>query len=323
MAEKDLTPELVSTTNEDPLIARVSFNSDDYPEVERSNAYQSIVAGPAHLTPLAEPFYARITGFVAGPVRFHYVEAVPHRFERSLLKIAMDSADYLVIQHLIEGEVEGNCAGKPLNAPKGSVYCLNFRQPSFLIEKSRTRLHFVTVSRQVAFDRFGDLRKLHGAVFGKDAATSYASHLERVYSRLDKTHRSEVGGLVSETLSELDKLFAEIVSVTPEAVLERAKRYIAMRLGSRDLTPESVASALGVSRSQLYILFRHCGGVAKYIWSQRLQHVHTALMLPSEERTLTELAIDFGFMNQAHLSSLFRKVYGEAPSRMRQSRQTS
>jgi len=321
VVEQGLLSEAASKSGEDPPIPTMAFNSDDYPEAERSNAYQSIVGGPAHLVPLAEPFYARITGFVAGPVRFHYVEAIPHRFERSLLKIAMDSADYLAVQHVIEGEVEGHCDGKPFHAPEGSVYCLNFRQPSLLIEKRQTRLHFVTVNRLAAVDRFGDVRALHGAVSSKEQAASYIRFLEQTYPRLDKIRQSEVSGLVSETLGELDKLFGEIASTTPENLFERAKVHIALRLGSRDLTPESIASALGVSRSQLYIPFRGCGGVAKYIWSQRLQRVHAALIVPSEERTLTELAMDFGFMSQAHLSSLFRKVYGQAPSRVRQGRQ--
>ncbi len=305
----------------DSLVPSVSFNSDDFPEGERSSAYQTIVAGPARLTPLAEPFYARITGFIAGPVRFHYVEAVPHRFERSRLKIGMDSADYLVIQHVIQGAVEGDCDGRPLNAPEGSVYCLDFRQPSLLIEQSPTRLHFVTVNRQVALDRLGDIRLLHGAVFGQAEAAAYVGHLEKTYPKLATMRRGEVRGVVNETLDELGALFSKLVPGTAESLLARAKAHVARRLGSRDLTPEGVASALGVSRSQLYLLFRDCGGVARYIWDQRLQHLHAALTTPCESRPLTELALDFGFTSQAHLSSMFRKVYGEPPSRVRQRHQ--
>jgi AraC-like DNA-binding protein len=316
--QEDLRSAATSELREDPLIESVSFNSDDYPESERSDAYQMIVAGPARLTALSQPFYARIDGFIAGPVRFHYVEAVPHRFERSRLKIAMDSADYLVVQHVIEGAVEGDCDGKPLNAPAGSVYCLDFRQPSLLVEKGRTRLHFVTVNRQVALDRLGDIGLLHGAVFSQERAAAYISHLEKTYGKLATMRRSHVRGVVNETLDELAALFCQLVPATAETLLERAKAHVARRLGSRDLTPEGVATALGVSRSQLYLLFRDSGGVSKYIWNQRLEHLHAALSTPSERRSLTELSLDFGFTSQAHLSSLFRKSYGEAPSRVRQ-----
>ena len=236
----------------DPLLARLEFNSDLYPEAERSAAYQQEVAGPATLTPQSSHFHARIVGYVAGPVRFHAVDASPHLFERTALKAAMDSADYLAIQHVIEGEVEGDCDGKPIHAVAGSVYIMNFRQPMTLLEKADTQLHFVTVNRTAAIAQFGDLAKLHGRVFDANEAASYIRFLEAVYPELALTRKSGVRALVSETLSELMRLFGlEAVLAPPPTLGEQARAYIEDHLAARELTPESVAKALEVSRSRL------------------------------------------------------------------------
>ena len=305
----------------DAPIARAEFDSDAYPEAERSAAYQQVVGAPARLTPQSAHFHARIVGYVAGPVRFHSVEASPHLFERSALKISLDSADYLAVQHLVEGEVEGDCDGRPVHAVAGDVYVMNFRQPITLLEKADTRLNFVTVNRSVADVEWGDLSRLHGMVVRGERAAAYARYLEEVYPRLPHTCRSGVRPLVAETLRELTRLFglqpAEPAAPTLEA---RAKAHIEDRLADRDLTPDGVARALEVSRSQLYVPFRAEGGVAKYIWGRRLAQVHAALMLPGDRRNLTQLAYDYGFSNQAHLSSLFRRTFGLPPSRVRQKR---
>jgi AraC family transcriptional regulator len=53
----------------------------------------------------------------------------------------------------------------------------------------------------------------------------------------------------------------------------------------------------------------------QYIISSRLERAKS-LMLMSED-TLTQIAVECGFVNQSHLSNLFRKMLGESPGKWR------
>src|SRR3546814_15653677 len=50
-----------------------------------------------------------------------------------------------------------------------------------------------------------------------------------------------------------------------QTMLDRARRHIEARLDDPRLTPTAICIAVGTSRSNLYHLFRHWGGIARYV----------------------------------------------------------
>lgn len=306
------------------LIAKTEFDSAALPEAERVAAYQYIVAGPARMTALAEPFHAEFISYVVGPMRFHTVKAAPHRFERGAAKVAMDRLDQFVVQHLVRGAAEGDFDGRAMQAPEGSVYTFSFARPAVVWETGDVHLQLLTMGRRVAEERLGDLASLHGLVLTPEQAAPYTEHLGRVLPRLDGLKEADARPLVEQTLDVLAQVLGRAGQACPgpvdhdAAVLRQAQAHIEQRLASRELTPESVGEALRLSRTQLYALFQAQGGVARFIWARRLALVREALLRPSDRRSLAELALDYGFSNQGHLSTLFRRTYGEPPSRVRQ-----
>ncbi|WP_363325406.1 helix-turn-helix domain-containing protein [uncultured Methylobacterium sp.] len=53
---------------------------------------------------------------------------------------------------------------------------------------------------------------------------------------------------------------------------------------------------------------------------RRLQAVHALLLLPTERRSIGELAQTFGFSRPSHLATAFRRAYGYSPRHLRASR---
>jgi AraC-like DNA-binding protein len=96
--------------------------------------------------------------------------------------------------------------------------------------------------------------------------------------------------------------------------------YIEKNLGDRQLSPESVGEAQRISRTQLYAAFEAEGGIARYIWRRRLAHVSAALRDQNDRRSLSDLASDYGFSDQAQLAKQFKRAYGETASNVRRSR---
>lgn len=97
---------------------------------------------------------------------------------------------------------------------------------------------------------------------------------------------------------------------------DRIKQHVAARLGHPDLSVDSIAAALNCSRRQLYNAFaEEPDGVAGYILNRRLQACRASFDDRAQgHRSITDIALGFGFSNMAHFSRVFRAHLGLAPS---------
>ncbi|MBX9698661.1 MAG: helix-turn-helix domain-containing protein [Acetobacteraceae bacterium] len=101
--------------------------------------------------------------------------------------------------------------------------------------------------------------------------------------------------------------------------LERARQVIRRNFRSARLGPEMLCRELGMSRSQLYRLFRHQGGVAHYIQQCRLRAAHAALTDPSNHHPVAAIAEEYGFYDASAFSRAFRRAFGSSPTDARAS----
>jgi AraC-like DNA-binding protein len=101
-----------------------------------------------------------------------------------------------------------------------------------------------------------------------------------------------------------------------EALRERIKQHVAQHLGDPDLSVDAIALALNCSRRQLYNAFaEEPDGVAGYILQRRLEACRRAFGDRAQaQRSITDIALGFGFSNMAHFSRVFRAHLGMAPS---------
>ena len=229
-----------------------SFRSASLPEAERVAAYGELVGGTGRMTPLSQPFQAEFEAYVVGPMRFHDVRAVPHLFERSAAKIAMDGLGVVMIQHLVQGRAEIETQGRVIEAAEGSVFAVSLAQPLAIREIGDVHLRLLTMSRRVGEEGLGDLSTLHGHVLSPEAAAPYADHFTTLWPRLNSLPAVEAPEVVRATLAVLAGVFDRKVAgraasgagTTPE----RARAYVEQHLRSRALTPSSMRAALGLSQ---------------------------------------------------------------------------
>jgi AraC-like DNA-binding protein len=108
-----------------------------------------------------------------------------------------------------------------------------------------------------------------------------------------------------------------------EALRERIKRYVGEHLGDPDLTVDALARALNCSRRHLYNAFsEEPDGVAGYILARRLEACRQAFDdRRGHRRSITDIALSFGFSNMAHFSRVFRTHLGLSPSEYRRARE--
>lgn len=100
------------------------------------------------------------------------------------------------------------------------------------------------------------------------------------------------------------------------AVFERLLDYIERNL-KHDIDLDALAIQAGVSLRSLYGLFeRHLGVTPKlYVRQRRLERIHACLKDPNcTVRSLTEIAMDHGFLHLGRFSESYRQRFGELPS---------
>lgn len=166
---------------------------------------------------------------------------------------------------------------------------------------------------------------LHGAVPRGVSAQLLVSQLVNLSQRLPELTVAEARGVAQATAS----LLAVSLLATPQA-LERARpamedalmrqvcRWIEASLGNPALSVPMICSAFKVSRTTLYRLFETRGGVAEYIKARRLKRIHAAIVAPEHAaRQLVGIAEEFGLVNAAHFSRIFRQHFGYSPSEAR------
>jgi AraC-like DNA-binding protein len=105
-----------------------------------------------------------------------------------------------------------------------------------------------------------------------------------------------------------------------ENLRERIKQHVMRHLADPDLSVEQIARALNVSRRHLYNAFAdEPDGVAGFLLARRIEACRLAFDDPRlADRSITEIALAFGFSNPAHFSRVFRNHTGVSPSAYRQ-----
>lgn len=103
---------------------------------------------------------------------------------------------------------------------------------------------------------------------------------------------------------------------THNATFERLNDYIERNL-KLDIHPDELAAQAQMSSRALYSLFeRHAGVSPKlFIRRKKFERVHACLSDPQcHVRSVTEIALDYGFLHLGRFSENYRLLFGELPS---------
>ncbi len=86
---------------------------------------------------------------------------------------------------------------------------------------------------------------------------------------------------------------------------------------TQDFTVGQLARLAGVSERSLYGLFERftASSPLHYVRSRKLHRVHSLLSDPSSPvRNITEVALDYGFLNPGRFAQSYKQLFGELPS---------
>ena len=182
---------------------------------------------------------------------------------------------------------------------------LVFKAPRAMFLDRVAGAQAVTATRVEGSSGMGRVASRFFQAVAREAHTLLPHEIERVTHNLIDVMATAIGhSLVDRPVSQ---------SSTRAAQLIRIKMYIESHLSDPHLDPQQVACANGISVRYLSKLFEDEGiTVCRWIWTQRLEHIGKDLADPAfSGRSISEIALRWGFNNLSHFSRAFRDHFGK------------
>jgi AraC-like DNA-binding protein len=124
--------------------------------------------------------------------------------------------------------------------------------------------------------------------------------------------------LLATAIESDDRVLTGHSSSVRNGHLHRCEHFIRRRLEDMRLTPQMIADGCGISLRYLHQIFEGEGmTVCAYIRNHRLSMCDALLRDPNCRKSISEIAYQWGFADQAQFSRNYRGRFGRTPSEAR------
>lgn len=282
---------------------------------------------PMHCDPAggAERFYGRLDASNLGSVRLARVSTSPVAVSRRLPDIARIQDPPYLVKFQLRGKARWSQRGREVSLGPGDFVIASTAEPY--------RLDLITPYEMMVLAVPGtDMRRLSAnpehflgrRMPAEDAScgllSCFVAELVPRMSQLPRSMAERVQTNMLDLLSGvLDAHAPRPAARSRDAQLRSVKRFIAYNLHCRDLGPEMIAAAFGVSIRYVHKLFAMEDlTLTRYIKAERLRECRRALADPGlSGMSITDIALQWGFYDLPHMTRCFRQAYGLSPSEYR------
>jgi AraC-like DNA-binding protein len=310
-------PHELMDTDQVPLADRVGFFGDWVGRLFQG--LRNDVYGDSH-------FDGRARTLRAGDVVLTRLEAARHRVTRSTALARHTEVPYLKIVAPWKGCAGVEQKGRETWVTPGQWSIYDTTDSYAVANPERVEHLIVMLPKATLAERGLSLDALMARRLGGSGGISTLAlqTMRNAFAELPSMPEAAargVGEAISQLvqLSLLDLAGQATAQTQREALRERIKQHVAHHLADPALTVDQIARALNCSRRQLYNAFaEEPDGVASYILARRLDACRRVLAdRAHDHRSLTDIALGFGFQNMAHFSRVFRSQLGLPPSEFR------
>jgi AraC-like DNA-binding protein len=295
-------------------IPLIRFSTDDFPARERFAAWHRAMAPMFEIPARGDASEFRGTAFtyLMGRIAFGGTDVDALAYSRTAAKIRTDGIDHYLIRLDFTRE-----------NPEGLLFVIDLGQP---IELPLAPMHClcIFVPRDMVDGAMHGIAALHGRIVTGARGRIFADYMKVLASQASGLDNADGPAMADSMIAMMRSCLepregteSQTRSVLDATQLGRARRFVDAHLTSADLGPEIMAEGLAMSRASLYRLFRPLGGVARFIQQRRLQRIHDLLSSAEEHRRISEIALTYGFPDEASFSRAFRREYGYTASEAR------
>jgi AraC family transcriptional regulator, positive regulator of tynA and feaB len=250
--------------------------------------------------------------------------------ERTPRQIAHATNDNLFVCQQISGVLGLEQIGRQIVLETGDVTLLDPLLPyvekfystskTLVLKVPRRALEARVGKTQRSVARFLELARPEGSLISSFLAMLPA-HICRMQPAAQAIMKNCILDLLGVSLTNVVQKDALISTAHLVAVMN-LRVAIEAHLRNPALKSGTVAGAAGISvRYANKVLAREGTSIMRLIQSRRLERCRRALEDPSQShRTLTEIALGWGFSDMTHFGRVFKAAYGAAPSEYRHQR---
>lgn len=322
----------VMETSPDPQELHWSIDADEHSD--RSDAWSEALNTSFLRWSLSErvseQFDASVRQRSFSDFRISRCRCGPTTGARTRSEVSETDQDLMAILLIQSGDEYVEIDGKGFDLTPGSILLWDSERPmKFHVRSPLDKLTLFAPADAVqsvlpfAKDNVGTLlngRTGPGALFAQHLRTLESVGWTLSEEQLNRTMRG--------TLELLSQAFAAERSGEGETtykrlLLERVRAFALSRLGDPNLTPRTIADHFQFSTRYLHMLFKMTDDtVSSWLKRERLRRCFDMLHDPSEQhRSITEIAMKWGFQDMSHFSKAFRSEFDTSPREHRARRQ--
>ena len=283
------------------------------------------------LTPIdADTFRGRERRADVEEVTVLDVQASAHTAVRTAEHIAREPGRMIKLSTMIEGRGIFEQDGRTAVVDPGDVVVYDSHRPYSIAFASEMRMRVILFPHSYLDLPPASLARVTAVRFPADeglghVVNPFLAELGASIVELDGPHASR---LVHSALDLLVTMLSDQVRRSrPEAgargeLVARVCEWVEARLADPELSPAAVAAAHHVSTRHLHALFAAEGlTVAAWIRARRLERIRRDLCDPLQaDQAISTIARRYGMPDAAHVSRVFKAVYGVSPSAYRRER---
>lgn len=237
--------------------------------------------------------------------------------------IAKSPVDHWVLSCCRRGVTKIETNGALLNAPPGMPFIWSLGQQSES-ERSHVDRIQILLPRDMFRDTAAQLDALCGSTIDTPLGAvlgQYIIALEQWLPSLTPDLLPRLGAAVGSMIAACTAPSADRMDSASDEIngfrIERVRQVVFKHLKSPSLRPDMLCKMVGMSRSALYRLFEHSGGVARYIQRQRLLHAYAMLSDPLNRTPILVIGEELCFADPSSFSRAFRHEFGCSPKDVR------
>ena len=265
------------------------------------------------------PFEGQLRVQGLGPLDICSLSAALHEWERKPGDLRTGPDDDLWLGFIEHGHGKLEQGGRNALLQPGSLVLYDAAQ-TFRFSLGGRDNHLMRIPRHLLSSRLPQVERLTSTVLdeGRPGVVPLREMLRQAATQPAALEAPEVAGRFSQTLLDLLVLSLELQDSNTASIerglYARAMNYMLRHLAETDLSVERIAQAHHVSpRTVTRAFARHQKTPMAALWQVRLQRSREAIEC-GQARSVSQVALDYGFSDFSHFSHAFKKAFGVSPS---------
>lgn len=309
----------------------IKLSTEDLPIHQRNEWLREVIGreySEVEITPPADgDLFNEMMIYPRGNLRLSSIRSSEITLERLRREPESVNKDAYFAVVLLSGVYRLRQNGKEIFLNPGDIALYDVTQAHQIRCPERFSKLIISIPRSILEDRFSGAAHCTGLrIPGNIGIGCVASTLiQSMVAQASNLDPNEFGRLSDYTIDVLTLALSSVrpskffLSGTRSLTLNRIKGLIERNLSSPELNTAMVSEGIGLSSRYINRLFRdEDTSLMRFIWRRRLENCRGELLDPLHVgRSITDIALHWGFNDVAHFSRVFKRKYGCSPREYR------